>query len=34
VVEVKSSHVPMLSQPQVVIDAIKKAAAGVSAKQG
>jgi pimeloyl-ACP methyl ester carboxylesterase len=31
-VEVESSHVPMLSQPQVVIDAIKKAAASVAAK--
>lgn len=34
VVEVKSSHVPMLSQPKVVIDAIKKAAAAVAAKHG
>jgi pimeloyl-ACP methyl ester carboxylesterase len=32
VVEVKSSHVPMLSQPKVVLEAIKKAAAAVAAK--
>jgi pimeloyl-ACP methyl ester carboxylesterase len=29
VTEVASSHVPMLSQPQVVIDVIRKAAAAV-----
>ena len=32
-VEVKSSHVPMLSQPRAVLDVIRKAAA-VAAKQG
>lgn len=32
VVEVKSSHVPMLSQPKVVLEAIRKAAAAVAAK--
>lgn len=30
VVETESSHVPMLSQPQIVIDFIRKAAAGVA----
>jgi pimeloyl-ACP methyl ester carboxylesterase len=34
VVEVKSSHVPMLSQPKIVLEAIKKAAAAVASKQG
>jgi hypothetical protein len=29
VTEVESSHVPMLSQPDVVIDVIRKAAAAV-----
>ncbi len=33
-VEVKSSHVPMLSQPRAVLDVIRKAAAAVAAKQG
>jgi hypothetical protein len=32
-VEVKSSHVPMLSQPRAVLDVIRKAAA-VAARQG
>jgi pimeloyl-ACP methyl ester carboxylesterase len=32
-VELKSSHVPMLSQPLAVLDVIRKAAA-VAAKQG
>jgi hypothetical protein len=32
-VEVKSSHVPMLSQPRAVLDVIRKAAA-VAAKEG
>ena len=32
VVEVESSHVPMLSKPDVVLAAIRKAAAGVAAK--
>src|SRR6202047_5779 len=32
-VEVKSSHVPMLSQPRAVLDVIRKAAAAVAAKQ-
>jgi hypothetical protein len=30
-VEVNSSHVPMLSQPEVVLDLIRKAANAVSA---
>jgi pimeloyl-ACP methyl ester carboxylesterase len=34
VVEVKSSHVIMLSHPDLVIDVIRKAAASVAAKQG
>jgi pimeloyl-ACP methyl ester carboxylesterase len=29
VVEVQSSHVPMLSQPEVVIDTIRKAVTGI-----
>jgi pimeloyl-ACP methyl ester carboxylesterase len=33
-VEVKSSHVPMLSQPRAVLDVIRRAAAAVAAKQG
>ena len=33
-VELKSSHVPMLSQPRAVLDVIRKAAAAVAAKQG
>jgi hypothetical protein len=33
-VEVKSSHVPMLSQPRAVLDVIRNAAAAVAAKQG
>jgi pimeloyl-ACP methyl ester carboxylesterase len=33
-VEVKSSHVPMLSQPRAVLDVIRQAAAAVAAKQG
>jgi pimeloyl-ACP methyl ester carboxylesterase len=33
-VEVKSSHVPMLSQPHAVLDVIRNAAAAVAAKQG
>jgi pimeloyl-ACP methyl ester carboxylesterase len=32
-VEVKSSHVPMLSRPREVLDVIRKAAAAVAAKQ-
>jgi pimeloyl-ACP methyl ester carboxylesterase len=32
--EVKSSHVPMLSQPRAVLDVIRKAADAVQAKQG
>ncbi|HWX35652.1 MAG TPA: alpha/beta hydrolase [Steroidobacteraceae bacterium] len=32
-VELKSSHVPMLSQPRAVLDVIRKAAAAVAAKQ-
>jgi hypothetical protein len=32
VTEVASSHVPMLSQPDVVIDVIRKAAAAVHRK--
>jgi hypothetical protein len=32
--ETNSSHVIMLSQPDVVIDVIRKAAAAVAAKQG
>jgi pimeloyl-ACP methyl ester carboxylesterase len=31
-VELRSSHVPMLSQPQAVLDVIRKAAAAVAAK--
>lgn len=34
VVEADSSHVTMLSQPEVVIDVIRKAAAAVAAKRG
>jgi len=34
VVEVKSSHVPMLSRPNEVLAAIRKAAAAVAAKRG
>jgi len=34
VVEVKSSHVPMLSRPNEVLAAIRNAAAAVTAKQG
>jgi pimeloyl-ACP methyl ester carboxylesterase len=33
-VEVKSSHVPMLSRPHEVLDVIRKAAAAVAAKRG
>jgi pimeloyl-ACP methyl ester carboxylesterase len=33
-VELKSSHVPMLSQPREVLDVIRQAAAAVAAKQG
>jgi len=33
VVEVESSHVPMLSKPDVVIDVIRKAAAAVMEKK-
>jgi pimeloyl-ACP methyl ester carboxylesterase len=33
-VELKSSHVPMLSRPQEVLDVIRKAAAAVAAKRG
>ena len=33
-VEVKSSHVPMLSQPRAVLDVIRSAAAAVAAKHG
>jgi hypothetical protein len=33
VVEVESSHVPMLSKPEVVIDVIRKAAAAVQKNQ-
>jgi hypothetical protein len=33
VTEVESSHVPMLSKPDVVIDVIRKAAAAVSEKK-
>jgi pimeloyl-ACP methyl ester carboxylesterase len=32
-VELQTSHVPMLSQPQAVLDVIRKAAAAVAAKQ-
>jgi hypothetical protein len=32
VTEVDSSHVPMLSQPNIVIDVIRKAAATVSTR--
>jgi hypothetical protein len=32
VTEVESSHVPMLSKPEVVIDVIRKAAAAVMEK--
>jgi hypothetical protein len=32
VIEVESSHVPMLSKPEVVIDVIRKAAAAVMEK--
>ena len=34
IVETNSSHVIMLSQPDLVIDVIRKAAASVAAKQG
>lgn len=34
VVETKSSHVPMLSRPREVLDAIRKAAAAVATKRG
>ena len=34
IVEVKSSHVPMLSHPREVLDVIRHAAAAVAAKQG
>jgi hypothetical protein len=34
IVEVKSSHVPMLSHPREVLDVIRNAAAAVAAKQG
>jgi hypothetical protein len=34
VIEVESSHVPMLSKPEVVIDVIRKAAATVTEKTG
>ena len=34
IVETNSSHVIMLSQPDLVIDVIRKAAASVTAKQG
>jgi len=34
VIEVESSHVPMLSKPDVVIDVIRKAAAAVMEKKG
>ena len=30
-VEINSSHVPMLSQPELVVDVIRKAIGGVSA---
>ena len=33
-VELKSSHVPMLSQPHAVLDVIRQAADAVAAKQG
>ena len=33
IVEVKSSHVPMLSRPNEVLGAIRKAAAAVAAKR-
>ena len=33
-VEVKSSHVPMLSQPRAVLDVIRSASAAVAAQQG
>jgi pimeloyl-ACP methyl ester carboxylesterase len=33
-VELKSSHVPMLSQPNAVLDVIRNASAAVAAKQG
>ena len=32
--ELKSSHVPMLSQPRAVLDVIHNACAAVAAKQG
>ena len=34
VVEVESSHVPMLSKPDIVLDVIRKAAAAVMEKKG
>jgi hypothetical protein len=34
VVEVESSHVPMLSKPDVVIEVIRKAAATIAEKSG
>jgi hypothetical protein len=34
VIEVESSHVPMLSKPDVVIDVIRKAAAAIAGKNG
>ena len=34
IVEVKSSHVPMLSHPREVLDVIRNAAAAVAVKQG
>jgi pimeloyl-ACP methyl ester carboxylesterase len=33
-VELKSSHVPMLSQPRAVLEVIRNAAAAVTARQG
>jgi hypothetical protein len=33
-VELKSSHVPMLSQPRAVLDVIRSASAAVAAKHG
>jgi len=33
-VELKSSHVPMLSQPHAVLNVVREAAAAVAAKQG
>jgi pimeloyl-ACP methyl ester carboxylesterase len=33
-VELKSSHVPMLSQPHAVLDVIRNAAKAIAAKQG